>query len=103
MAAYALLVLGGKTTPSKEDVEKLLTESGVKPDADKAAALIKSLGETPFHEHVAGGLSKMASMGTATAAPAAGGAAAAEEKPKEEEAKKSEEEDVNMGGLFDDD
>ena len=35
LAAFALLVLGGKQNPSAEDVEKLLKDAGVKADSDK--------------------------------------------------------------------
>ena len=34
LAAYALLVLGGKDAPTADDVEKLLKASGVTADAD---------------------------------------------------------------------
>jgi large subunit ribosomal protein LP2 len=104
LAAYALLVLGGKEKPSADDVEKLLKEAGCTADKEKVKALIEKVGAKSFHEQAAAGLTKMASMGGG--APAAGGTAAAagaapakeEEKPKEEEA-----EDVDMGGLFGDD
>ena len=36
VAAYALLVLGGKAEPSSADVEKLLKEAGVKAESEKA-------------------------------------------------------------------
>ena len=32
IAAYALLVLGGKAEPSVADIEKVLKESGIKAD-----------------------------------------------------------------------
>merc|ERR1719171_1886657 len=97
VAAYALLVLGGKEKPSAEDVEKLMRDSGVTPDSDKVKLLVEKMGGKAFNEVVAAGLKKLASMGGA-AAPAAGGAAAAEA-PKEAE-EKEEEGDVDMGGLF---
>ncbi len=99
LAAYAMLVLGGKEKPTAADVEKLMRDSGVTPDSEKIALLIEKIGDKPFHEHVAGGLTKLASMGTgAAAAPGATAAAA----PVEDD-KKEEEEDVDMGGLFGDD
>ena len=98
VAAYALLVLGGKDKPSAEDVEKLLRDSGVSSDSDKIKLLIEKMAGKPFHEVVAEGMGKLSSMGTGSA-PAAGGATAAAEAPKEE-AEKEEEEDVDMGGLF---
>lgn len=104
LAAYALLVLGGKESPSAADVEKLLKEAGCKADTDKIKQLIDKMGGKRFDEHAKAGLDKMASMGTG--APAAGGAAtaAAADAPKEEEKPPEDEpEDVDMGGLFGDD
>lgn len=103
IAAYALLVLGGKSEPSVADVEKVLKEAGIKTEADHTEKLVSALKGKPFHELVASGKSKMSSMGTRVAAPAGGAAPAqaaakVEEKPKEEEAA-----DVDMGGLFGDD
>ena len=100
LAAYSLLVLGGNEKPTAADVEKMLRASGCSPDAEKVASLIEKVADKPFHELVAAGLGKLASMGTGSA-PAAGGTTAAAEAPKEE--KKEEEENVDMGGLFGDD
>merc|ERR1719504_593864 len=97
VAAYALLVLGGKEKPSAEDVEKLMRDSGVTPDSDKVKLLVEKMGGKALNEVVAAGPKKLASMGGA-AAPAAGGAAAADA-PKEAEVEE-EKEDVDMGGLF---
>lgn len=103
IAAYALLVLGGKENPTAADVEKLLKEAGCKSEADKVKALIEKVGGKAFHEHASAGLAKMATMGSG--APAAGGAGAAAAGPAKEEEKPKEEEpeDVDMGGLFGDD
>ena len=103
IAAYALLVLGGNASPKPADVEKVLKEAGIKSEADHVERLVKSLAGKTFHELVASGNKKLASMGSVAAAPADAGKPAAaskakvvEEKPKEEEA------DVDMGGLFGD-
>ena len=101
LAAYSLLVLGGNEKPSAADVEKLLRDAGCTADSDKVANLIEKVGDKPFHELVAEGLGKLASMGTGSA-PAAGAGGAAEAAPAKEE-KKEEEENVDMGGLFGDD
>ena len=100
LAAYALLVLGGKESPTADDVTKLLKDSGVTADAEKIKAMIAAFDGKPFHEMVKGGLEKLASMGTGSAAPAAGGAAADAPAAKVEEKVEEEEEDVDMGGLF---
>lgn len=104
IAAYALLVLGGNASPNAADVEKVLKEAGIKSEAEHVEKLITALNGRPFHELVAAGTAKIASMGTVAAAPAGGAPAAAakqeavKEAPKEEEAA-----DVDMGGLFGDD
>ena len=97
LAAFALLVLGGKESPSAADVEAFLKKAGVSADSEKIEAMIKALEGKKFNEAVESGLAKMATMGGGGAA--AGPAAAA--KPVEEE-KKEEAEDVDMGGLFGD-
>ena len=105
IAAYALLVLGGKAAPTAADVDKVLKEAGIKSEADQVERVVKSLEGKAFHELVKSGTAKLGAMGTvaapvaASAGPAAPAKAAAkvEEKPKEEEA------DVDMGGLFGDD
>ena len=95
IAAFALLVLGGKEQPTAADVEKFLKDSGVKADSDKIEKMIAAFAGKNFHELVAGGLAKMASMGSAAGPAAASGSAA----PVVEE-KVEEKEDVDMGGLF---
>lgn len=56
IAAYALLVLGGKAEPTASDVEKVLKDAGVKPDSDHVAKLVESLKGKKFHELIQGGL-----------------------------------------------
>src|SRR6185312_12851722 len=101
IAAYALLVLGGKE-PSEADVEKVLKEAGVKADGEKVKKVVAALKGKKFHELVAAGKKKMCSSGAPVAAPAKGGDKPAEKKAeaKKEEPKKEEEADVDMGGLF---
>ena len=99
IAAFALLVLGGNQNPSAADVEKLLKEAGVKADSDKIEKMLASFEGKPFHEMVAGGLAKMATMGTAGPAAGSSSGPAAASKPVVEE-KKEEVENVDMGGLF---
>jgi len=95
-AAYALLVLGGKTAPTAADVEKVLTAAGVKGDEGKAAALVEAMAGKDFHAVVAEGLKQMGSMGGSSAAPVAAVAAkVAVAAPVVEE-----EVDVDMGDLF---
>jgi large subunit ribosomal protein LP2 len=102
IAAYALLVLGGKDAPSAADVEKVVKDAGATADKAKIEALCKAMEGKPFEELASAGIAKLGSMGSgpaaAAGAPAAGGAAKAEAKKEEEP-----EEDVDMGGMFGDD
>merc|ERR1712038_1765664 len=70
IAAYALLVLGGKAEPSAKDIEKVLKGAGADKDDEKIKALCEALKGKSFHELVAAGTAKLGSMGTAAAASA---------------------------------
>lgn len=102
IAAYALLVLGGKAAPTAADVEKVLKEAGIKSEAKDVERLISSLAGKKFHELVAAGTVKFASMGSASAPAASKGPAVAAKKVEVVEVKE-EEANVDMGGLFGDD
>jgi len=99
IAAYALLVLGGKDEPSAADVEKVVKDAGAEADKEKITALCEALKGKAFNELVATGIAKLGSMGAA-AGPAAGAATAA---PAEAVKEAEPEEDVDMGGMFGDD
>jgi large subunit ribosomal protein LP2 len=103
ISAYALLVLGGKSDPSAADVTKVLSEAGIKADADHVERLVSALKGKTFHELVQSGKNKMSSMGTVAAAPVGGAPVAAAKVEAVVEEKKEEEADVDMGGLFGDD
>jgi large subunit ribosomal protein LP2 len=100
IAAYALLVLGGKAEPTAADVEKVLKEAGAKGDADKIAALVEALKGKAFHELVAEGTKAMGSVGSAAPAGGAAAAGGAKEAAVEEKEEEVEEADVDMGDLF---
>ena len=103
IAAYALLVLGGKAEPSAADVEKVLKEVGATADQESLKALVAALKGKALHELIKEGQSKLATV-SAGAAPAAGGAPAAAKAEAEPEKEAEEEEaDMDMGGLFGDD
>ena len=101
IAAYALLVLGGKAEPTAKDVSKVLKDAGATADDDKVAALVEALKGKAFHELVAEGSKKLGGLGGGSSAPAAGGASKADEPAKKEE-EEEEEANVDMGGLFGD-
>ena len=99
IAAYALLVLGGKDAPTAADVEKVVKDAGAEADKAKIDALVAALAGKEFHEIVAAGIKTLGSMGGA-AKPAAGAAAA---EVKAEAVKEEEpEDDVDIGGMFGD-
>merc|ERR1719163_2285540 len=98
LAAYCLLVLGGKPNPSADDVANLLKECGVSCDKDNLKTMIAQVGGASVQEHIAKGQTKMASVGGGGAAAAAPSGGAGEDKPKAEDKKeeKEEEEEVDM-------
>ncbi len=49
IAAYAMLVLGGNPNPTKEDVENVLKEVGIKPNGEALDNLISALRGKPLH------------------------------------------------------
>ncbi|GIL81600.1 hypothetical protein Vretimale_1256 [Volvox reticuliferus] len=107
VSAYLLAVLGGKASPTADDINKILSSVGVEADAEKVNKLISELDGKDLQQVLAAGRSKLASVPSggavsAAAAPAAGGAApAAAAAPKKEEKKEpSEEEDMGFS-LFD--
>ncbi|XP_066596809.1 large ribosomal subunit protein P2 isoform X1 [Prorops nasuta] len=110
VAAYLLAVLGGKTTPSQNEIEKILSSVGIEADAEKLKKVISELNGKSIDDVIAQGREKLSSMPVGGAAPAAAaaaapaGAPAAEEKKEDKKAAKeeSESEDDDMGfGLFD--
>ncbi|XP_023030435.1 ribosomal protein LP2 [Leptinotarsa decemlineata] len=109
VAAYLLAVLGGKTSPSAADLEKILGSVGIEAEGERLKKVIAELGGKSIDELIAQGREKLSSMPAGGAAPAAAAAsaapAAAEEKKeskKEEKKEESESEDDDMGfGLFD--
>ena len=101
IAAYALLVLGGKPEPSAADVSKVLKEAGAEKDDDKVKALCEAMKGKKFHELVAEGTAALSKLGGSGGAPAAAGGAGPAKEAKKEEVKEEEpEEEVDMGGLF---
>ena len=70
---YFLLqaVLGGNSSPSADDINKILSSVGIEADSDRVESLLKELEGKDITEVVASGVSKLASV------PAGGGAVAA--------------------------
>ncbi|CAA21791.1 60S acidic ribosomal protein A2 [Schizosaccharomyces pombe] len=107
LAAYLLLTVGGKDSPSASDIESVLSTVGIEAESERIETLINELNGKDIDELIAAGNEKLATVptgGAASAAPAAaaGGAAPAAEEAAKEEAKEEEESDEDMGfGLFD--
>ncbi|KAK1429190.1 hypothetical protein QVD17_11394 [Tagetes erecta] len=111
VAAYLLALLGGNTSPSAEDLKKILGSVGADAEDDKIELLLSEVKGKDITELIASGREKLASVpsgggGVAVAAAAGGGgaapAAAAAESKKEEKVEEKEESDDDMGfSLFD--
>lgn len=57
VAAYMLAVLGGKASPSQNDIEKILSSVGIETDAEKLKKVISELNGKSIDELVAKGMS----------------------------------------------
>ncbi|XP_047307941.1 60S acidic ribosomal protein P2B-like [Impatiens glandulifera] len=109
VAAYLLLVLGGKTSPTAEDIKAVLASVGVDADEEKIELLLGSVKGKDITELIAAGREKLSSVpsggggAVAVSAAASGGAAAAPAaEQKEEKVVEKEESDDDMGfSLFD--
>lgn len=55
VAAYMLAVLGGKASPSQNDVEKILSSVGIETDAEKLQKVITELSGKSMDELIAKG------------------------------------------------
>lgn len=58
-AAYMLLVLGGKESPSVDDVKGVIAAAGAEPNDDKIAALVGDLEGKSVNDLLADGMSKL--------------------------------------------
>ncbi|KAK4762135.1 hypothetical protein SAY87_030019 [Trapa incisa] len=109
VAAYLLAVLGGNTTPSADDVKKILGSVGAETDDDMVQLLLSEVKGKDITELIASGREKLASVpcgggggAVAIAASAGGAAPAAASEPKGEKVEEKEESDDDMGfSLFD--
>lgn len=104
VAAYALLVLGGKAEPTEADITALLKSIDSEINADEVKNVVAALKGKQLHELANQGIGKISTLSASSgAAPAQtssnAGAAKVEEKKKEEEPVE-EEEAVDFGDLF---
>ncbi|KAG6432778.1 hypothetical protein SASPL_104365 [Salvia splendens] len=111
VAAYLLAVLGGKASPSANDISDILSSVGAECDQERVELLLSQVAGKDITELIAAGREKLASVpsgGGAVAVSASSGGgggaapAAAAESKKEEKVEEKEESDDDMGfGLFD--
>ncbi|KAL6510944.1 hypothetical protein OROGR_022068 [Orobanche gracilis] len=111
IGAYLLAVLGGKTSPSADDLKDILGSVGAEADEDRIELLLSQVKGKDITELIAAGREKLASVpagGGAVASAPSGGAgggaapAAAAETKKEEKVEEQEESDGDLGfSLFD--
>lgn len=76
LAAYILLVLGGNSSPSADDITNLITSVGGEVDEESLTTLLNDLEGKDIKELLAKGEKDLSSVVGVAAAPAAGGAAA---------------------------
>ncbi|KAL6196523.1 hypothetical protein ACLB2K_032138 [Fragaria x ananassa] len=109
IAPYMLAVLGGNTSPTADDVKKILGSVGAEADNDRIKLLLSQMKDKDINEVVASGREKLASVvpsggAVAGVAPAAGNAGAADtasaEQKKEGKVEDEEEEDGDLGDIF---
>ena len=103
VAAYCLLVLGGKQDVSEADLTSFLKSVDIEANQDEVKTVVAALKGKQLHELANQGIGKISSMavssGAAPAQQATGSTAKVEEKKKEEEPVE-EEEAVDFGDLF---
>merc|ERR1711939_535773 len=96
VAAYCLLVLGGKESPSAADLKKAMTDAGCDVSQDNLDSVCNALKGKALHEVINAGFGKIASLslggggGGSSSGPAQSAPA---QEAKKEEAKKVEEEE----------
>lgn len=59
VAAYMLLVLGGKESPSADDVKGVISAAGAEPNDEKIAALVGDLEGKSVNDLLADGMAKL--------------------------------------------
>ncbi|CAO2840153.1 unnamed protein product [Amaranthus hypochondriacus] len=109
VCAYLLAALGGKSSPTVDDVKDILSSVGIEPDEDRLQLFFDQVSGKDLAELIASGREKLASVpagggAVAVAAAPAGGAGGAAAEPAKEEKKveEKEESDDDMGfSLFD--
>ena len=105
VAAYILLALGGKSSPSEQDLTDFLKKIDSEVNQDQVKAVVAALHGQSLAELSTKGLSKISAMSFGGAGPATtASSGSAQQKPKEapKEEPKVEEEavDMDLGDMF---
>ena len=93
----ALLLHSAAQTVDEENVKKVLSAAGVKPEDARVKALVAALSEVKIDEALKAAKAAPIAVAAPVAAPAAG---KKEEKKPEDEKKKGEEALAGLGALF---
>ncbi|CAE8694268.1 unnamed protein product [Polarella glacialis] len=106
MGAYLMAVIGGKESPTAEDIKTILVAGGISVDEELLTKLIERMDGKQANELIAAGYKKFAACGgggcgggaAAAGGAAPGGAAAGSAAAKEEKkiVEEEEEEDVDF-------
>merc|ERR1711985_15474 len=104
VAAYALLVLSGKSNPSADDMTKFMKASGCDVNADNVKSVVDALKGKELHEVINAGFGKISSLSMGGGSSQGSGSgpaqpAQAEEKKAEPEPEEDDE-DMDLGDLF---
>merc|ERR1712025_320230 len=107
VAAYALLVLSGKSSPSADDLTKFMKASGCDVNADNVKSVVDALKGKELHEVINAGFGKISSlsMGGGSSQGSGSGPAQPAQQAKAEEKKaepepEDDDEDMDLGDLF---
>ena len=101
IAAYCLLVLGGKQDPTESDLSSFLKSIDCEVDEEQVKVVCQALKGKQLHELANQGIDKIASMSVAAGpAPTQQTSGPAKTEAKKEEEVVEEEEAVDFGDLF---
>jgi len=104
VAAYLLATLGGNTSPSASDVQKILKSVGASAEDDRVNALLGELSGKSLDEVLSAGKAKLATVPTGGSGGAVASSGASKTEEKKEEKKEEKQEDESAGdvgfGLF---
>mmetsp|Transcript_96554 Transcript_96554/g.170996 ORF Transcript_96554/g.170996 Transcript_96554/m.170996 type:complete len:119 (-) Transcript_96554:70-426(-) len=109
LGAYLMAVIGGKESPTADDVKAILEAGGIEIDEDLLSKMIERMDGKQAHEMISAGFGKFAACGGGGGGGGGGGAAAggaaagggggdapAEEKKEEKVEEEEEEEDMDF-------